>query len=64
MSYFRPIAVVLIDFIGRLHASATAFLIKIVFSWLEWNLGLKQAKEELKFQGQVRQSCKSAAITF
>lgn len=25
VSYFRPIAVVLIDFIGRLHASATAF---------------------------------------
>lgn len=41
MSYFRPIAMVLIDIIERLHAGATAFLIKIMFTWLEWNLGLK-----------------------
>lgn len=41
MSYFRSVAVVLIDIVERLHAGATAFLIKITFTWLEWNLGLK-----------------------
>ena len=35
VSYFRPIAMVLIDFIGRLHAGATAFWSKL--SLLGWN---------------------------
>jgi len=44
MSYFRPIAMVLIDFIGRLQASATAFWSKL--SLRGWNgiLGLNRLK--------------------